>query len=879
MSRFPTLANSSTHPLRFTPPLSVLKATFAWLAVSIAVMLANFAQAKHFEIVVPANAQWTDTGIDTFLSQSYLIHDAAGTWSHNINDPSAQSGPDGFRYSGDGSDLLFDNSSNPLDRRIGNLIGFIGDNPVGVSTTDSRLFSIGSLPLPRGGRAGRLWLGFNERFVGDNSGSVVVQIDLEPLVPTYTDCADVPGIVARWRAEGNVRDSVGSNHGFLLNTNIFSSYYTNGQSCRAFYFNGNGGAALIPTSRNLEFEDGEDLSIETWIKIDSGALAYTGNLVLLDHRSPPYDKFHTNLDGTIAHYANGDPIIDGEFSVGYLFSLVRLGNTINGRWLLECQINSRERVIKGLVNTNLHSELNLTPTLEDNRLPSQSWHHVAVSIKRNATNGGNFYVDGKFVGGFDPTPYAGDLTPPPDIPIRLGLHARDGYFRYQYQGAMDDMAIYRRALSAEDVKRAFEAGRESACCRNVGLSITNPPQVELLSPFDARVRVTRTFGRPPGSIVITNEIPPGLKFLSATPQLGTATNIGNQVIWYVGTLGDDESASIRIRLAAQDTNTYVISAVVGYAGGIDDNPSDDRAQSSVESTGTHKCVPPAGLLGWWPGNTSPQDIVSTNSGSLAGDVGYDTGVVHSGFTFDGVSSAVRVGEPLAFRVQDLTLEAWIRRASDTKATASGTGGFLFAGDTGGYGFGLLDDGRLMLSQVGLSFVPSSVAIVDTNQWHHVAVTKTGTNVVFYLDGSEITRTNLAGHFIFNRPFALGALGGTTRNVFLGAIDELSLYGRALDASEINGIFDSGSEGKCRTGLVIDENPDTVTDCIQSYLIEDLSQDRLVFLTTPDAQVDLQTSTNLVTWTSIRRIANSAGEIRGLINSTNNILYYRFCKPR
>lgn len=843
-----------------------------WLIVAASTLLCGVARAKRFEVVVPANLKWSDTGISTLPGQTYLIHDAVGQWSANTNDPATTGGPEGFPIPAGDPELV-------ADGRIGNLIGFVGDNPEALAPTDPRLLSIGTNQISLTGSGARLWLGFNDRLPADNGGSVTVQIDLGALVPTYTDCADIPGIVARWRAENNARDSVGDNHGRLLNTNIFSSYYTNGQSCRAFYFNGNGGASLIPAARPLEFEDGEDFTIDTWIKIDTGALAYTGNMVLLDRRSPPYDKYFTNPDGSLVLNTLGNPVIEGEFSVGYLFSLFRQGNEVNGRWLLECQINSRERVTAGLVNTNNHSQGHLTPTLEDPRMAHQSWHHVAVSVKRNDTNGGQFYVNGRSVGGFDPTPYAGDLTPPPTVPIRLGLHARDGYFRYQYQGGMDDMSVYRRALSADEIRRSFEAGRESACCRNLGLTITNPPLVELQSPFDARVRVTRTFGRPPGAIMVTNDIPPGLRVLSAIPQVGTTTNIGRQVIWNVGSLGIDESVSMRIRLIAEVTNTFLITGIVGYAGGADDEPADDRAESVVESAGLPACKPPSGLIGWWPGNTSPEDIVSTNSGTPSGNVGYTAAVVHSGFALDGVSSLLRFGEPLAFRVQNLTLEAWIRRGSETRATASGSGGFLFAGDTGGYGFGLLDDGRLMLSQVGLSFVPSSIAIQDTNLWHHVAVTKSGSEVVFYLDGLQITRTNLNVRFIYNRPFALGGLGGQTRNVFLGNIDDLALYGRALEATEINEIFNAGSEGKCRTGFKPDENPDSPTDCVLRFELEEASRDRLVFLVNPDVEVILQTSTNLVTWTPVRRIANSAGEIRGLINSTNDILYYRICKPQ
>lgn len=166
---------------------------------------------------------------------------------------------------------------------------------------------------------------------------------------TVDDCVGIPGVVARWRAENDVLDSVGNHHGQLVNANLFSSYFTNGPTCRAVYFNGNGGGAYIDPTPELEFKDGDDFTIESWIRVDTGAAAYTGNLVLLDHRSPPTDKYLTNPDGSFVYWPDGSRRIEGELSIGYLFSLFRQGNEQNGRWILECQINSRERYFAGLV--------------------------------------------------------------------------------------------------------------------------------------------------------------------------------------------------------------------------------------------------------------------------------------------------------------------------------------------------------------------------------------------------------------------------------------------------------------------------------------------------------------------------------------------------
>jgi len=51
-------------------------------------------------------------------------------------------------------------------------------------------------------------------------------------------------------------------------------------------------------------------------------------------------------------------------------------------------------------------------------------------------------------------------------------------------------------------------------------------------------------------------------------------------------------------------------------------------------------------------------------------------------------------------------------------------------------------------------------------------------------------------FTFSTPLAIGAVGGTFAASFYGAIDELSVYNRALSPVEIQSIYYASSEGKC-----------------------------------------------------------------------------------
>ena len=115
--------------------------------------------------------------------------------------------------------------------------------------------------------------------------------------------------------------------------------------------------------------------------------------------------------------------------------------------------------------------------------------------------------------------------------------------------------------------------------------------------------------------------------------------------------------------------------------------------------------------------------------------GFDCGKVGQAFIFAGSGEAVQLGNPTDLQLQDFTIETWIQRGSASSSTLDPgqTTAIFMAYGYDGYGFGIYDDGSLFLTRVGIDAVTIPNLITDTN-WHHVALTKAGTNVVFYVDG-------------------------------------------------------------------------------------------------------------------------------------------------
>jgi len=111
---------------------------------------------------------------------------------------------------------------------------------------------------------------------------------------------------------------------------------------------------------------------------------------------------------------------------------------------------------------------------------------------------------------------------------------------------------------------------------------------------------------------------------------------------------------------------------------------------------------------------------------------------------------------------------------------------------------------------GFPFVETSSDVLD-GLFHHVAGIWNGTDLELIVDGVSIGTTPMPTPALNTRAMNIGFAwgGGTPQRFFRGAVDELSVYDRALTSTEISDIFNAGTEGKCPTP-VGSGNPNTLT---------------------------------------------------------------------
>lgn len=181
------------------------------------------------------------------------------------------------------------------------------------------------------------------------------------------------------------------------------------------------------------------------------------------------------------------------------------------------------------------------------------------------------------------------------------------------------------------------------------------------------------------------------------------------------------------------------------------------------------------------------DSNSGNDGKVEGATYVNEGKVGGGMSFQGGQQKVTIKTQSSLQLQDFTIMAWVKRANADKVSDSGYA-VIFGFGKGGYMMGLQD--RLYLSKTDIDSVYSDWAIPADKTFHHMAVTKKGKKIVFYLDGVPHAANDYDTNFTFTGDAAVGSRPDAGRGGFNGTIDEVAVFNRALSDDEVKTVYDS-----------------------------------------------------------------------------------------
>jgi hypothetical protein len=237
------------------------------------------------------------------------------------------------------------------------------------------------------------------------------------------------------------------------------------------------------------------------------------------------------------------------------------------------------------------------------------------------------------------------------------------------------------------------------------------------------------------------------------------------------------------------------------------------------------------LVGWWSAEGNAQDRIGGHNGTLQGGVTFEAGEVGQAFAFHSPTSAVRIAASAALDVgagDGMTVELWINPDDVTQPAP------LVEWNNGTNLFGA--HFWVFANQAGSRLQPPSSATAGPaqlyaaftllGQWHqmvtdadvlvphvfqHVALTYDKASGIgrIYRNGVIVaeqvlgTFTPQTAYDVYLGRRPAGPAGDPTVN-YSGLMDEVSIYKRALTASEIAAIASAGSAGKCFRPAALDE---------------------------------------------------------------------------
>ncbi len=180
------------------------------------------------------------------------------------------------------------------------------------------------------------------------------------------------------------------------------------------------------------------------------------------------------------------------------------------------------------------------------------------------------------------------------------------------------------------------------------------------------------------------------------------------------------------------------------------------------------------------GNTN--DGAGSNNGTASGGPTYTTGKIGQGLSLDGSDDKITF---TAFNVpSSFTISTWVNPGSSQSRDWSQILGEVNTGSGLHY-----KRGANKISYYFSGGDHLTNGSLNAGQWHHVALVQNSGNYTFYINGSA--DASGTGGVSFN-PYIIGH--NHWGETFAGSLDDMRIYNRALDSSEVSQLYALGSGG-------------------------------------------------------------------------------------
>ena len=276
-------------------------------------------------------------------------------------------------------------------------------------------------------------------------------------------------------------------------------------------------------------------------------------------------------------------------------------------------------------------------------------------------------------------------------------------------------------------------------------------------------------------------------------------------------------------------------------------------------------------------NDNVTDSAGSNGGTVTGTTTYATGKIDKSFSFNG-SSYITLANESNFdfeRTDPFSIAFWVNMGNNTNKMLMCKGDDPYsAGTTSGISIWTQADWldvNINASSSQFIRVRTAIASIEDSTWHHVTVAYDGSSaasgLTIYYDGvsqslSTVSDTLTSSSILNNYPFLIGDSGAGSRD-WTGKLDDLRIYSKELDQSEVTMIYNSGNGTE-------ENKPTNVQD--NSILVEKDTGRRYWF--DEATAVTLSDDFSSDNWTDVGSNGVTGGhlQLNPFLNGTDNTTY-------
>ncbi|MDB6125986.1 MAG: hypothetical protein JWQ71_4979 [Pedosphaera sp.] len=533
---------------------------------------------------------------------------------------------------------------------------------------------------------------------------------------------------------------------------------------------------VMTNNTTPDLHEGNDLSLVNVSPADFTAGKYGSSLGVNGINSYASrvkgNSFYNTNAYTIAFWINA---INGQTS-GELFTE---GSTNSNTPLFMLGTSPASSAAGGALDVFVRDDANITRVnhiLSTNAVFDGTWHHVVwVDVNGDA----RLYIDGNL----DAADFSYTASQLSANTTCVGALIRASVANYFF-GNVDELAVWNRALTYTEINQI----------RTNGISPLTTPS----GPIITRQPVS-------GTNTVDNDFSMSVSALGGPPLFYQ---------WYgpVGAISGATSSSYTLR-AAQLTDSGSYYVVVS-------NSVSSLASVTIQATIVPVAIPNLanitnGLMAYWPcdlvtsSNTTP-DVFNGNDFTLVNMVATNlaTGYRGSCLYFNGVNQYLRhldattptIGLPLNSN-KVTTISMWV------KAAPLLAGRTLFAEGNTGSNTPLYLLGMPAAANSGVAdlFIRNDANVTAVNHkasnqdlfdngWHHLAFVDNNGTCVLYIDGvAQSTSFNYTKGTFSANTTTIGAFlrASGAGSFYLGYVDEVALWSRALSATEVSYVKNNG----------------------------------------------------------------------------------------